>query len=86
MHTAIRSFADVINRWKTAEELGGDINEKGGTVRAWRARDTLPPETWNRVIAAAARRGFSDITHELLATLAERKARPAPTEPPEAAA
>jgi hypothetical protein len=69
----METFADVISRWETAEELGSDLGEVGVTVRAWRNRNSIPASKWAAVVAAAEKRQFADITLELLARIAAKK-------------
>jgi hypothetical protein len=49
-----------------AEALASDIGELGVTVRQWRNRGNIPPEYWNRIISAAARKGSSLELHQFL--------------------
>ncbi len=78
----MESFGAVMDLWHSAEELGGDIEQSGNTVRKWRLRESIPSEHWLRVVAAAEKRTEEDpncgqVTLVLLATLeARRKARP----------
>lgn len=74
MSVAMDSFRAIINRWDSAELLAIDLGEKGGTVRQWRARNSIPPTHWLPLIAAAKRRGYSGINLNLLATLAAERA------------
>jgi hypothetical protein len=76
-----RSFADVIGCWETAEQLGADIGEPGVNVRAWRNRNSLPPEHWTKLVDAATQRGFAAITYALLAQIAAAGGT-LPNEPP----
>ena len=68
------SFAAIINLWPSAEEMAADLGEKGVTVRQWRNRGSIPSDRWLAVAAAAANRGFSSVTLELLAGLAAKQA------------
>jgi hypothetical protein len=72
------TFAAIVNLWPSAEELAADLAEKGVTVRQWRNRDSIDAAYWARVVAAAEKRGFSQVTLALLARLAaERKGKAA---------
>lgn len=66
----MRTFKDIIQRWKTAEELAKELGEKGVTVRQWGNRNSIPPEKWLPLIEAAERAGHPEITLELLASIA----------------
>lgn len=69
----MKRFRDVITRWRSAEELADDIGETGLLVRAWKARDNIPPPHWPKIAQAAEKRGFKDITIPFLADLAMRR-------------
>lgn len=72
MITEPQSYADVVNLWKSAEELADAVGEQGVTVRKWRTRKSIPPSAWRRVIEAAAKIGKT-LTMEQLAAMAEQK-------------
>ena len=42
---------------KNAEAMASDIDELGVTVRQWRNRGNIPPQYWQKIIDAAAKRG-----------------------------
>lgn len=67
-----RSYADIVNLWKTAEALADAVGEQGVTVRKWRTRNSIPPAAWRRVIVAAESIGKS-LTMEQLQSMAEQK-------------
>lgn len=73
----MNSFASIISLWSSAEELAADLeipgNNPGGTVRAWKQRDNIPPAYWSDLVSAAVRRGFHDVTFEALALIASRR-------------
>lgn len=66
----IQKYADVIDRWESVTQFAGDIGVGPKHAHAMRARDSIPPLYWPRVIEAATKRGKDDITYELLAQLA----------------
>lgn len=68
------TFREVIDAFSTAEALALDIGEKGGTVRQWRNRDSIPAKAWGRIANAALDRGVPGVTVEKLAVIAERPA------------
>lgn len=73
------TFAEVVSMWPTAVDLAQDLGILEGTARAWRARNAIPPAYWQEIALAAEKRGFTDVTVELLAGIAARDAgRPAP--------
>src|SRR5690606_14396720 len=70
MHELPASFAELISLWPTAADLAADLGEKYQTVAAWKQRNSIPPDRWGRVIAAAEKRGFINIDWEFLGRLA----------------
>lgn len=66
----MKTFKDIIQRWKSAETLARELGEKGVTVRQWGNRNSIPPEKWMAIVEAADRSGFEDINLELLASIA----------------
>jgi hypothetical protein len=65
----MRSFADVIRLWPSAEQLADDLGIKGVTVRQWRNRNSIPAEHWLRLIEVGRARALS-VTLDDLARLA----------------
>ena len=70
------SFAAIVGLWPTAEQLAADLGVPGVTVRQWRNRDSIPANRWAEVANAAAARGFSGVTAELMARIAQRPRDP----------
>ena len=64
------SFSSIINLWPTAEAFAEDVGISGVLARQWRRRNKIPSEHWNRVVGAAACRGFDGVTLLALANLA----------------
>lgn len=71
---AMNSFSDIISLWPSAEALAGDLGlpgeNPGGTVRAWKRRDNIPSEYWDDLVLCAQRRGFHEVSAELLLRVA----------------
>lgn len=69
------TFASIISLWESAEQLASDLEldgaHPGTTVRAWKRRNSIPPEYWNRLVVNAERRGLTGVTLERLAKIAE---------------
>lgn len=74
----MKTIRDVMDRWESAEALAEELGQKGVTVRQWRNRGGIPPRYWLALLEAAERRGFSDITPELLTRIHARPARETP--------
>jgi hypothetical protein len=72
----MRSFRDVIAQWPSAvclaEDLGFQAGLGGLRVRAWRRRDSIPPEYWRQLEEAAKRRRIR-VTIKILANIAASK-------------
>lgn len=66
----METFADVIDRFPSAEALGALIGKKGVTVRQWRYRNSIPVGHWVDVAQAAQESGFDDITVDALCRIA----------------
>lgn len=69
------SFCPIIDLWPSAAALAVDLDEKDITVRKWRSRDSIPGDRWLRLVDAAERRGFRDVTLDRLARIADIRAR-----------
>jgi hypothetical protein len=75
----MQTFPEIIALWPSAEALGVDVGVSGVVARAWRQRNSIPPEHWLGIVTAAERRGFLDtsgrpvVTLELLAHIAAQK-------------
>ena len=69
----MKTFADIINLWPTAEELARDLGVTGLVVRAWRNRESIPAEYWTAIAEAARKRKIRGVTLELFAGLAARR-------------
>jgi hypothetical protein len=66
----MQTFADVIDKFPSAEALATEIGEKGVTVRAWRQRKSVPPRYWSAIANAAQRNGIEGVTVEALCSIA----------------
>jgi len=71
---AIDSWAELIELWGTAVAFSGDLAVKVGTARQWKRRG-IPSEYWTAVVQAAAARGLSQVSLEILARLSANAAR-----------
>ena len=60
------SFAAVVERWESCAALASALGARTGAVRQWRRRNRIPPRHWPRLVAAAAARGETAITFDLL--------------------
>ena len=57
----------IYDAWAgNAEAMASDINELGVTVRQWRNRGNIPPQYWQKIIAAAAVRGVTLELHQFI--------------------
>ncbi|MBV2148596.1 hypothetical protein KRZ98_09895 [Sphingobium sp. AS12] len=54
------SFDAIYRPWSgNAAAMARDIAERSVTVSQWRYRGSIPPRYWQKIIAAAAVRGFA---------------------------
>ena len=70
-HT-ISDFSQVFSRFGGAARLAREIGIESCHARTMRARGSIPPAYWTRIVAAAARLRIDGITFERLAALAAR--------------
>lgn len=68
------SFVDIIELWPNSEVLSRDLIEiaegnpkgiSGIDVRAWKSRDSIPPQYWRMIITAGADRGYTITLEDL---------------------
>jgi hypothetical protein len=62
----MHNVADIFAFWPSDADLARDINVPYPTVSAWKQRGSIPPGHWRAIILAARRRGFREITADLL--------------------
>jgi hypothetical protein len=60
----------IFELWDSAESMGDDIGERGGTVRMWRQRG-IPPKHWPKIARAAQANGHKHVTLEYIAHICE---------------
>ena len=75
------SFREIIDLWPTRAALTRDLTDFGGAdkvapARDWYVHDHIPPTWFNPLLAAAAARGFNEVTYRLLSELYKREASP----------
>lgn len=68
------SHSDIIDAWPRLVDFADDTGIPYGNAKAMRRRDRIGLEYVPAVVAAAARRGISDVTADLIAQLAADKA------------
>ncbi|WP_143103774.1 ribbon-helix-helix domain-containing protein [Methylobacterium gossipiicola] len=69
----MQTLGEVIDAFGYAE-LAAILGKPPGTVSSWKSRNQLPSEFWKTVLEAAARRGMTDITADLLIRLDANRA------------
>lgn len=74
----IRTIDDVFDLWKSIAEMARDVNRKYQTVSKWEQRGRIPPEAFDSVIVAAARKE-QPLTHGMLIALNGKRRPPEPT-------
>jgi hypothetical protein len=68
----MQKVADIFAVWPSDADLGRDIGMPYRTVSAWKQRGSIPAPYWREIIAAARRRGYPEITADLLVDLHAR--------------
>lgn len=67
------SFTDVLALWPSLSALAGDIGVPYGVAKQWRMRNSIPPEHWQALIAAAKERRIAGVTADALTAIAARR-------------
>jgi hypothetical protein len=68
------SYRDVLAKWGEGE-LAADTRLDAGLVRSWRNRNSIPPDYWPAVAAAAKGRKIRGVSIEFLARLRKPRKR-----------
>lgn len=61
------THTEIIRQWPTLTAFAADVCEERECVRAWRDRNSIPARAYQRVVDAAAARGFVGVTYAVLA-------------------
>lgn len=67
------TYYRVFDAWPSIAEMARDLRLPESTVRAWRARDSIPPLRWEAVEHAALTRGIKGISYRRLREIARAK-------------
>jgi hypothetical protein len=73
MQSRVETFAEIIDAFGGAAAFGAAIGIPDSHARTMKARDSVSPGWWPRIVTEARARGLAWITYEGLASLAERK-------------
>ncbi len=67
----MKSHREIIDLWPTPSirSFADDLGLKYSTAQVMRYRNSIASDHWTAVVEAAKRRGFKDVTMELLAHL-----------------
>ena len=57
---------DIISLWPTRRELADEIGAKVAAVHKWAAANRIPSDWQYKVVQAANRRGFTEVTSEAM--------------------
>jgi hypothetical protein len=71
----MESFQEIIGQWGTVAAFAADVGVKERTAMSWWQRQSIPADRFAAIVRAAARRGFSRVTPELLIEIAEGRQR-----------
>lgn len=69
----MKLFAPIIRRWPTVPEFARDVGCTVPAAGQWMHNDSIPAAWFAAVVRAAIKRGFNDITLDLLADRAEKR-------------
>lgn len=69
----MNSFSAIICQWDSPADFAADIGVASGHAAVMKSRNKIPDRYWKKTVEAAQRRGYRDITLELLADLAQRE-------------
>jgi hypothetical protein len=61
------SISNLISSWRTIAEFAADVGCGYEAARKMRDRESIAPEHWANVIAAADAKGIKGVTYEWLA-------------------
>jgi hypothetical protein len=65
-----KTHRDIIDAWPGGlPSFAADHGVKYGTAKAWRRRNSIPPERWLDTISLAKSRAVNGVTHEVLQAL-----------------
>jgi hypothetical protein len=70
----VTSVDDIFEKFGGPSQLGEAIGVSRTHAGTMKARKSIPPEYWQRLVAAATERGIEGVTLEALAAIAARKA------------
>jgi hypothetical protein len=72
----MNTHQQIIALWPTRLVLALEMGVSEGVVNAWNRRNNIPPSYWNAIIQAAKKRGYRQVTGDLLLkTMKPRKRR-----------
>ena len=69
----LKDFRAAIDLWPSCAEFARDIDAPYNTAAAWYGRNSIPPEHWAAIIAAAEKRDFDGVSAAALTAMAARK-------------
>ncbi len=68
------TFGDIIGLWGHKSDFAADLNVPYERAKAWAGRDSIPGQYFAAVAAAAQRRGYNQVTVQLLSDIAAKRA------------
>jgi len=64
------TFSEICRLWGSDRQLAEDTGQSEFTVQKWRQRNKISARHWIRIVEAAKKRGFRQVTLALLASIA----------------
>jgi hypothetical protein len=73
----MKDHATIIGLWPSPSirTFADDVGAPYGTAQIWKHRNSIPPDCWDVVVAAAKERGLLSVTMEALQQAAPKRRR-----------
>lgn len=69
----LKSFADIIGLWPSYMEFETDLDLNRGLAAVWVHRNSIPPDMFRAVAAAAEQRGYQGVSVDRMLALHEQR-------------
>ncbi len=76
----MKRFSDIVDDLGGAAPFAALLGIPESHARTIKARDSIPPEHWPRVVEAARERGIDGVTFEALSEMRSARFKPEPAE------
>ncbi len=69
----MQNFRELIERWPSVKDFAEEVKLDYQTCYSMYRRNSIAPQHWPKVIKAAKKRGFKNVTETKLVKLSSRK-------------